>query len=627
MSFLERLAEWWRKLLVAVGTGHGEGPPTPEPPPPAVPAASAPPPGPPPAPTPPPEPPPVVATPPVPVPPPAQAPVAEAPVPPPPLTIPKPTAEPATAAPPPPAPPPAPAPAPAAATAPPAPPPTPAAPPPPPIPTERRPPAQPATSLKLDAAHLLPIGRQELKESIESLIRRGAFRIGGRGSIPPGSDERTRLIDRALITQGLLSPEQIIEIHQAGDEMAQVRELQWGATREAARRGHQAVEADREARARLKEQKKKEAAERRQKHAADVARRKATDIIFLGRGVSGRLNQRQSDIAKLTASGLPILVTPADVAVVLDIGIPGLRWLAFHTTVASRVHYVSFTVPKKSGGTRTLHAPHRRLAAAQQWILDNIVGKLAVEPPAHGFVARRSILTNAKPHVGKAVVVNMDLEGFFPNIVFPRVRSVFQRLGYSPCVATILALLCTECPRRPVAYEGKVYHVATGPRGLPQGACTSPGLSNQVARRLDKRLEGLARKLGITYTRYADDITFSGDAGLNEKIGWLMAKVRHIAEEERFAVNEKKSRVLRRNTAQRVTGLVVNDKPGVSRKVVRRLRAILHRAKTEGLEAQNREGRPNFVAWLRGMIAYIHMVRPEVGDRLKAQLEAVLPRQ
>src|SRR5205807_4648728 len=141
----------------------------------------------------------------------------------------------------------------------------------------------------------------------------------------------------------------------------------------------------------------------------------------------------------------------------------------------------------------------------------------------------------------------MDLEGFFPCIGFPRIRSVFQRLGYSPAVATLLALLCTECPRQRVEYDGQPYHVAIGPRGLPQGACTSPGLSNQVARRLDKRLGGLAAKLGLAYTRYADDLTFSGDAALNERVGYLMARVRHLAEEEGFAVNANKSRVLRRN--------------------------------------------------------------------------------
>jgi retron-type reverse transcriptase len=301
-----------------------------------------------------------------------------------------------------------------------------------------------------------------------------------------------------------------------------------------------------------------------------------------------------------------------------------LRWLAFHTEVATRVHYVSFTVPKKSGGTRTLSAPHRTLAAAQQWVLANVVSRLTVEAPAHGFLPGRSILTNATPHVGKAVVVNLDLENFFPSITFPRVRSVFQRLGYSPAVATVLALLCTECPRKQVEYAGQVYHVAVGPRGLPQGACTSPGLSNQVARRLDKRLRGLADKLGLTYTRYADDMTFSGGAEFSGRVGYLMARVRHVAEDESFAVNVKKSRVQRRSAAQCVTGLVVNDRPGVPRKTVRRLRAILHRARREGLDAQNRDGRPDFRAWLEGMIAYVGMVRPEVGAKLRAELQALL---
>src|SRR5207245_590999 len=104
----------------------------------------------------------------------------------------------------------------------------------------------------------------------------------------------------------------------------------------------------------------------------------------------------------------------------------------------------------------------------------NILNRVPVEPPAHGFLPGRSIVTNAGAHVGRRVVLNMDLEDFFPTITFARVRSVYFRLGYSPAAATILALLCTECPRKQVIYDGKAYWVATGPRGLPQGACTSP---------------------------------------------------------------------------------------------------------------------------------------------------------
>lgn len=506
----------------------------------------------------------------------------------------------------PPTPPPAPAPAPPAAK------PTPAGVGPPP------------TGMDLNAADFLPIARDELAEAAKN-VRRGGAWFGLRDLIPPADDPRTKLIDRAMVTHGLLSPEQLIEIHRVGAEMERLRPDSYGVERLAAVAGEAAVKADREARAKLKAQKKAEALARKQKHAEDVAHRKATDIVFLGRGVSGRLNDRTSDRARLEALGLPVLSTPAELAAALGLTVPRLRWLAFHTEVATRVHYVSFTVPKKSGGTRTLSAPHRTLAAAQRWILANVLNGLSVEPPAHGFLAGRSIVTNATPHAGQAIVVNLDLENFFPTVTFPRVRSVFHRIGYSPAVATILALLCTECPRKQVTYAGQAYHVAVGPRGLPQGACTSPGLSNQVARRLDKRLGGVARKLGLTYTRYADDMTFSGGEELNAQVGYLMARVRHVAEDEGFAVNVKKSRVHRRSTAQCVTGLVVNDRPGVRRKVVRRLRAILHRARHEGLEAQNREGRPDFRGWLEGMIAYVSMVRPEVGARLRKELQT-LPR-
>jgi retron-type reverse transcriptase len=480
-------------------------------------------------------------------------------------------------------------------------------------------------ALDLSADDFLPIAGSDLRKAARN-VRLGGAWFGRRDLIPPADDLRTKLIDRAMVTNGLLAPEQLVEIHHVGAEMDRLRPTLEAIQQHAARAGAAAVEASREERARLKAQKKAEAKARKKERAEAVARRRATDIFFLGRGVSGRLGQRTSDLARLTALGLPALSTPADVAAALEVTISRLRWLAFHTEVATRVHYVSFTVPKKSGGVRTLSAPHHSLAAAQRWILTNIVAKLPIEAAAHGFRQGRNIVSNAQAHVGRAVVVNLDLEDFFPSITFPRVRSVFHRAGYSPSVATILALLCTECPRKQVLYDGKTYHVAVGPRGLPQGACTSPGLSNQVARRLDRRFQGLAAKLNLAYTRYADDLTFSGGADVNGRIGYLMARVRHIAGDEGFAVNHKKTRVQRRNMAQQVTGLVVNDRPGVGRKELRRLRAILHRARHEGLEQQNRQGRPNFRAWLQGKIAFVNMVRPEVGARLKAEFEA-LPHQ
>jgi retron-type reverse transcriptase len=480
--------------------------------------------------------------------------------------------------------------------------------------------------ISLDAADFLPITREEILEAGRQQGRGwfGNVWFGRRDLIPPPDDPRTQLIDRGLVTHGLLTPEQLVEIHTIGAEHERHRPQTEMIQHTAAVAGQQAVEADRARRAALKGQKKKAAAERRQQRAKEIAHRRATDVLFLGRGVSGRLGQRDSDGVRLQAAGLPVLSTPTDLAATLGLSIPELRWLAFHAEVATRIHYVQFTVPKKSGGLRTLSAPHRKLAAAQRWIQESILSKLPAEPTAQGFQKGTSTVTNARPHCRQAIVVNLDLENFFPTIVFPRVRSVFQRLGYSPCVATLLALLCTECPRRQVSYDGRPYWVATGRRGLPQGACTSPALSNQVARRLDKRLGGLAQKLQLAYTRYADDLTFSGPAELESRLGYLLARVRHLAQAEGFAINEKKTRVLRRTTAQTVTGLIVNDHPALPRRERRRLRALLHHARREGLSQQNRAELPNFRAHLEGKIAYLRMVQADVGAKLRAEYEALL---
>jgi retron-type reverse transcriptase len=382
-----------------------------------------------------------------------------------------------------------------------------------------------------------------------------------------------------------------------------------------------AVELSQEERAKRREQKQKESAERKQKRAEHVAWRHRTDIIFLGRGVSKGLADRKSKVSRLETAGLPVYATPADLAQAMQLTIPRLRWLAFHADAAMVSHYIRFTIPKKSGGVRQLAAPHRDLAAAQEWILESILRKVPAHEAAHGFVTDRSTVTNAAPHVGHRIVLNTDLKDFFPTITFPRVRGAFQQFGYSPAAATIMALICTECPRRVVEFNGKTYHVATGPRALPQGACTSPALSNLISRRMDSRLAGIARKLGCTYTRYADDLTFSADGTLEDRIGYLLARIRHIAQDEGFTVNETKTRVQRPNVAQSVTGIIVNEKPNVPRHLVRRLRAILHHAGSEGLAAQNRENRPHFEAWVRGMIAYITMVNPNQAIPLAQALE------
>jgi len=443
--------------------------------------------------------------------------------------------------------------------------------------------------------------------------------------IPPLSDEETALIDRGLILRGLLTEEQVREIHRVGDLWLEHHQAHKLAKTQAAKSAQDAIRAMREEAAQRKADKKRAAEERKRKHAELVARRKKTDIIFVGPGVSSRLNDRRCHVEALQQRGLPVLATPADLAQAMGLEVPVLRWLCFHAEAAVHPHYVQFEVPKRSGGTRLLSAPMPKLAAAQRWVLDEILGKLPVEDAAHGFVAKRSTVTNAVPHQGRDVVINLDLKDFFPSITFPRLRGVFAGLGYSPAVATLLALLCTECPRRCVAYAGKRYHVAVGERGLPQGACTSPAPRNQVARKLDKRLVGLARKEGWRYTRYADDLTFSAPRGHRGKLPGMLARIRHVVREEGFRIQEKKGRVQRAAGRQTVTGIVVNEpgKLGLAREEVRRLRAIVHNAEKTGLAAQNRDGHPDFRAHLMGKIGYLSMVDGPKAEALRAALARV----
>jgi len=446
--------------------------------------------------------------------------------------------------------------------------------------------------------------------------------IGRVDTIPPQSDERTAIIDRGLILRGLLTAAQIEEIHRIGDLWLAHHEAMRLAAAAGAASGEAAVAAERARRAEAKRAKQAAAAARAAARAAAVAERRATDIIFVGRGLSAGLADRRSHVEQLAAAGLPVLATPADLAAALGVTVPRLRWLCFHAEAPEKTHYTYFTIPKRSGGIRKLAAPHRQLAAAQRWIFDQLLARLPVTEHAHGFVPGRSTVTNARPHVGQRLVINLDLRDFFPSITFPRVRGLFASLGYSPAVATLLAMLTTEAPRVEVEFAGRTHYAATGPRALPQGACTSPTLANLVARKLDRRLAGATRKLGWTYTRYADDLTFSAPAAGSGQVALLFARVRAIVTDEGFAINEAKGRV-QRGGRHTVTGIVVNDRLAVPREQVRRVRAILHGARATGLAAQNRAGHPDFRAWLQGTIAYIAMVDPARGAAFQAELDAL----
>jgi retron-type reverse transcriptase len=375
---------------------------------------------------------------------------------------------------------------------------------------------------------------------------------------------------------------------------------------------------------RWKESKKKRAlaklereSEREKRHVEWEAQR-ANAIVHAGDGVSAGLEGKLSSELLLSNQGLPIIHSAEQLAVCMNIPIGELRWLTFHRRSVTLVHYHRYTIAKKTGGERHISAPKKALDRAQRWLLDNVLCKLEPSDDAHGFVSERSIVSNAAPHAGRAVVVNLDLSDFFPTLGFRRVKGLFRAFGYSEAVATTCALLCTEPPRVRAELDGKIYWVSLGERMLPQGACTSPAITNLVCRRLDRRLRGIARHHGFAYTRYADDLTFSSDD--TEKIGALLGSVRRIVRAEGFRVNEKKTRVMRRASRQEVTGLTVNARVGISRKERRKLRARLHEAKMRGLPSANRMQHPRFASYLRGMVAYVSMVHREDAERWRRAL-------
>lgn len=303
----------------------------------------------------------------------------------------------------------------------------------------------------------------------------------------------------------------------------------------------------------------------------------------------------------MAARRLPVIFTVGHFARKLATSERHIRWISRNP----RRFYKEFSFPKPGGEARVILAPEGKLLTLQRWILRHILDHARPHKYAHGFVRGRSILGNARPHVGREVVIRLDLKDFFPSITHDRVRKVFQRLGYPYRVAVLLTNLCTVAGR------------------LPQGTPTSPALSNLVFLRTDRRFEGLARKMKFRYSRYADDLVFSSN---NPRLPCLLPLFRQIVREEGFTVNEDKVRIMRRGQRQQVTGLVLNRKPNLRREQLRLLRAAVHRLQTRGPQAvrlpsrQRGEHDPEYV--LRGHLAFLRMVNPEQGAALAVDFPA-----
>lgn len=312
------------------------------------------------------------------------------------------------------------------------------------------------------------------------------------------------------------------------------------------------------------------------------------------------------------------LKSPRDVAELLEVPYNTLIYYIYRESEEYR--YTTFKIPKKSGGCRTIQSPHNSLAIIQRKLSQVLYAVYRPRPSIHGFAVQRSIITNAKAHTKKKFVFNLDIKDFFDSINFGRVRGLFMKNPYNlnEEVATVLAQIC--CFKNT----------------LPQGAPTSPIVSNLICAKMDSELQRFAKKYGLFYTRYADDITFSAnrdelptalvdsyEKGFYKVI--LGEELRTIIENNGFQINNSKVRLAYRTQRQEVTGLIVNKTVNVNRKYIRNLHAALHAWEKYGLEkateiyeikyakqpVSSAKGKsiPRFIDSLRGKIEFVGSVR------------------
>lgn len=316
-------------------------------------------------------------------------------------------------------------------------------------------------------------------------------------------------------------------------------------------------------------------------------------------------------------------------------------------TITRKSSYTSFTIKKKSGADRTIHAPTKGLKEFQKAL--NIILQVIHEPhvAATGFVVGKSIVDNAKVHVGQIYVYNLDLKDFFPSVDKSR---VWGRLLVAPFdlnttpdrkkIANMIAgLSCT-----PMEVERMIDNqwskITTSV--LPQGAPTSPTLTNAICERMDKQLAGVAKRFSLNYTRYADDITFSSKHNNYEVFPNTFEKIfaanstfdkeiRRIIADQNFYVKESKVRLQKEGFRQEVTGLIVNDKVNVTRRYIKQLRQWLHNWEAYGYDKAysffiqqydankvgNIIGKPDMTYVIDGKLNYLKMVKGEENDLYK----------
>jgi hypothetical protein len=298
-------------------------------------------------------------------------------------------------------------------------------------------------------------------------------------------------------------------------------------------------------------------------------------------------------------------------------------WLADWLSNHNKNHYFVKPIRKRSTGIRLLEIPKHRLKLLQRKIAMEILSKLSSHPAAHGFVRQRSAISFVEPHLGRDVVLRMDLQDFFPSIEASRVFGLFRSLGYPYALTQVFTDLCTTtCSDQTLdSVVNDTTRVALRnlyrQKHLPQGAPSSPVIANLIAYRLDCRLSGLASYAGATYTRYADDLLFSGTSDFGRKAKSFSNEVGTIALDEGFRVQFRKTRIMRAATCQTAAGIVINQHTNIPRKEYDRLKAILYNCVRFHPSSQNHEQHQDFRSHLRGKINWVRQLNPVRGDKLE----------
>jgi RNA-directed DNA polymerase len=335
---------------------------------------------------------------------------------------------------------------------------------------------------------------------------------------------------------------------------------------------------------------------------------------------------------------IPAFPTSAALAEWLGLSVGELDWFADRQGREAKVpsgplrHYTYRWLPKPSGRARLLEMPKLRLKTIQRRLLKRILDPIPPHDSVHSYRPGRSVATYAAAHCGQEIVLRFDLRDFFTSIPAARVHALFRSIGYPRAVAQLLTGLCTNVVPADIRYAcpfnsrgsggaGNLHHLKSP--HLPQGAPSSPALANLCAYRLDCRLAALAHALGASYTRYADDLAFSGGVDLARCARRFQVQVCVIALEEGFEVNTRKTRFMRRGLRQQLAGIVLNDRVNIRRDDYERLKAILHNCIRFGPHTQNRHAFPDFRSHLRGRIGYVEMINPKRGRKLRSWFEAI----